>query len=677
MKKSVLLAALLYAIDCPGQCPPAAVLSFRGSQCLGKDTLVVSSSASISKIVWYKDGVIDTTVLWGRYIKPFAITVAGGNGHGAGATQFLGAVGVFLDSAENIYVPDNNNNRVQKFPKGSTGATPGVTVAGGNGQGDAANQLNHPYSVTVDPAGYLYVADGNNNRVQKFPPGSTSSTNGTTAAGGNFQGGDANQFYFDFSVYLDAGGYLYVADNLNQRIQKFPPGSTGATNGVTVAGNYEIGSTANQLSYPSGVCVDRAGNIYVADERNNRIQEFPPNSVSGTDGKTVAGGNTVGLPRLSEPNGVFVDAGGNIYVSDYGYNRIQKFPPGSDSSTDGITLAGGHELGSAPDQFGLPRGICLDRNGDIFVADVGNDRIQEFLNLDSIDHRFIPSAPGTYTAIVTDSAGCVSTTGAIVIDPVVSSAISISAAVTTICAGDTAQFSSMASNAGSAAGYQWRVNGDNVGTGSDTLQLSSLVNGDIVSCILNSSAACTLPVSSADSIRMTVKETPSVVFSPDTFVIKPGGSANLNPVVGGAIVSFGWTPGSGLDDPRKLDAVASPAGTTVYTLSVTGDNGCRASGKESVIVYFPLLMPSAFTPNGDGKNDFFRIPPRNSMQIDNFSVFSRWGARVFSAANSGDGWDGSFSGRPQPAGNYVWVIRYKDLLTGKSEMRSGTVMLIR
>ncbi len=88
-------------------------------------------------------------------------------------------------------------------------------------------------------------------------------------------------------------------------------------------------------------------------------------------------------------------------------------------------------------------------------------------------------------------------------------------------------------------------------------------------------------------------------------------------------------------------------------------------------------MPNAFTPNGDGIDDLFRIPPQVAPNIKSFSVFNRWGQKIFYTENSGTGWDGSFNNEPQPPGTYVWMIQYMDALSNKSETSTGTVILIR
>ena len=88
-------------------------------------------------------------------------------------------------------------------------------------------------------------------------------------------------------------------------------------------------------------------------------------------------------------------------------------------------------------------------------------------------------------------------------------------------------------------------------------------------------------------------------------------------------------------------------------------------------------MPNAFTPQGVGSNEIFRVPPSLQITLKGFAVFNRSGQQVFTAANSGAGWDGTYKGQPQPMGTYIWEIEYLDLLTGKSLRATGTVELIR
>ena len=192
---------------------------------------------------------------------------------------------------------------------------------------------------------------------------------------------------------------------------------------------------------------------------------------------------------------------------------------------------------------------------------------------------------------------------------------------------------------------------------------------------MTGSETCSLPIES-NKIVTTVNPTPLLFIGNDT-VISPGQAVVLNPTVEGAVVSYQWEPPAYLDNPSIKNPVASPVATTIYQLTVTGESGCTVSGKISVVVYYPLRMPNVFTPNADGKNDVFRIPPSTPQKIISFSIFNRWGQMVFRTTNSSAGWDGSFKNQIQPVGTYVWMIDYEDLLTKKTAVASGSVVLIR
>jgi len=117
--------------------------------------------------------------------------------------------------------------------------------------------------------------------------------------------------------------------------------------------------------------------------------------------------------------------------------------------------------------------------------------------------------------------------------------------------------------------------------------------------------------------------------------------------------------------------------TTAYRLSVVTVEGCRGSAVEVVEVYYNVRMPSAFTPNGDGHNDVFRIPPSYPVTLRRLAVYDRKGMLVFNTENTGEGWDGNFNGHRQPAGVYVWWLEFNNPLTKHVEALKGTVVLIR
>jgi sugar lactone lactonase YvrE len=281
--------------------------------------------------------------------------------------------GVALDADGNVYVADTYNHRVQRW---APAATVGVTVVGGNGQGSAANQLNYPHGVALDYSGNVYVLDTNNHRVQKFASGctNTSTCTGVTVAGGNGRGANPNQFDEPTGLSIDAALNVYVADTFNHRVQRWAP---SATAGVTVAGGNGSGANPNQLTKPRGVAVGSNLNLYVVDAGNHRVQKWPAVCTSTCSGVTVAGGNGQGSAanQLNLPFGVAFDASDNVYVVDTNNHRVQRW---AQDATGGVTVAGGNVAGSAPPEFYYPGGVTVDANRNVYVADTLNHRVQKW-----------------------------------------------------------------------------------------------------------------------------------------------------------------------------------------------------------------------------------------------------------------------------------------------------------
>jgi gliding motility-associated-like protein len=260
--------------------------------------------------------------------------------------------------------------------------------------------------------------------------------------------------------------------------------------------------------------------------------------------------------------------------------------------------------------------------------------------------------------------------------PLPITSVSITASANDICQGDTITFNATPVNGGSAPAYQWEVNGTNEGLNSAVFSTNTLKNGDSVYCQLLSSQVCAQPVTST-AIDPLIRPAPVVTVMPADTVIPFGQEVQLQTTVDTPVSSYQWTPISTLNDPSIADPIASPSTNTLYQVAVLGFDGCTTTTSADIKVYRALRMPNAFTPNGDGRNDIFRVPPLLEITVIHFSVYDRLGARVFSASNSSEGWDGRFNSHPQPAGAYVWQLEYIDQLTGKTAAASGTVMLIR
>ncbi len=279
---------------------------------------------------------------------PVFITQWGKNGNGDG--QFQGPTGVDVDSNGNIYVADFENDNVQKFD--SNGGF--IARWGTSGSGDG--QFSNPFGVAVDGSGNVYVADTDNHRIQKFD------SNGTFITQWGNEGNGDGQFKQPEGLVVDGSGNVYVADASNHRIQKFDSNGTFITQWGTE------GSGDGQFWTPSDIAVDSNDNVYVTDRNNNRIQKFNSNGAFITQWGTIGTGDG----EFVNPAGVAIDSGDNVYVADTGNDRIQKF----DSNGTFITQWGTE--GSSEGQFDSPFGVAVDDNGNIYVSDSQNDNVQKF-----------------------------------------------------------------------------------------------------------------------------------------------------------------------------------------------------------------------------------------------------------------------------------------------------------
>ncbi len=651
------------------QCPSVGI-SLTGGHCVG-DTLTVhasgsgsgSASGQINQIVWYNGSQVVKTVT-GSMIPYPSVIVAGGNDMGRSADQLNSPVQVYVDGTGYLYVADEANNRIQRFPPGSTRTTNGVTIIEPVLPDDTARPPDYS-GVYLDKQGNVYTESIG--VVQRWAPGSAS---GVVVAGVTLDSADPG--YVNSRIFVDEAANVYVVESDHDRVQKWAP---GANEGVTVAGGNGRGPDADQLHLPLGCFADRAGNVYVADALNHRIQLWAPGASAGV---TVAGGNGPGgaANQLDEPNGIFVDANDTMYIADNYNQRIQQWAPGASA---GVTVVGGNGKGSALNQLQFPSDVFFSNDGWVYTCDNGNNRILKNLpgTIYYIDTTLAPGAPGTYTAVITVG-GCTYTSNALVIAPDIPMTLGILAQPTPICGSDSVLFSAQPGDGGLSLNYQWLLNGGVVATGPAWLY-DAPSTGDTVFCKARDEVTCA--VGQSDSLPLTVHPPPSVRPG-QVFSVAYGQSVSLAPVVSSGVVGYTWIPATGLSDASIADPTATLTHSTVYELRVVSNQGCVDSGQIGVDVFSPLRLPNAFTPNGDGKNDIFYVlgGPYGEV-IKQFAVFDRWGHAVFSVKDSpaGDpayGWNGRRQGQPAPSGTYVYVLTMQ--LPGQpQQVFHGTVELIR
>jgi len=269
---------------------------------------------------------------------------------GAGNGQFNTPYGASVDDVGNIYVIDNNNNRVQVFD--SSGSY--VRKFGTGGAGDG--QFNFPAGLTLDASGNIYVADTYNHRIQKFD------NDGNFLLKFGSEGSGDGQFSYPWKIVVLGNGDMLVVDRFNNRIQKFD--STGAflmKFGSAGAGDGQFNGVTDINVYGS--------DIYVVESTNKRVQKFD----SAGNFLMKFGTSGSGDGQFNSPSGMWIDADGYIYVADTVNNRIQKF----DSS--GNFLAKFGTAGSGAGQFTFPTDVETNAAGDlVFVADTYNHRIQVY-----------------------------------------------------------------------------------------------------------------------------------------------------------------------------------------------------------------------------------------------------------------------------------------------------------
>ncbi|MFS2189414.1 gliding motility-associated C-terminal domain-containing protein, partial [Mucilaginibacter sp. Mucisp84] len=247
----------------------------------------------------------------------------------------------------------------------------------------------------------------------------------------------------------------------------------------------------------------------------------------------------------------------------------------------------------------------------------------------------------------------------------------LTSAVYPACEGADQIFTATSPNAGSNPSYQWQLNHVNVGENSDKFTSNTLKNGDVLTCTISSAAQCTMPGIS-NELSIETKALPTVAFNGE-LTIKRGESIALSPIKSGDIIDYSWSPSVGLNNSVISSPTASPTVTTVYRLTVTTAGGCQASATIKVNVLEQMVIPNAFTPNGDGINDTWSIAGLAAYPNCTVNVFNRYGAGIFHSVGYAKNWNGSFNGYVLPAGTYYYVVDLKD---GKKPL-SGYVTLLK
>jgi DNA-binding beta-propeller fold protein YncE len=289
---------------------------------------------------------------------------------GTGEGQFALPDGIGVDNAGTVWVADRDNNRVERFT--ATGGYRPFAPLRHQHLSSAPGRLNLPYDVQPDALGDLYVADTHNDRIQEFSP-----TGRLIRSFGSHGSGDG-QFFSPRGLAIDPFGNVWVADHDNHRVQKFTADGRFLGRWGANGGDGSYGGRWGEFNSPRGLSSDAQGNIYVADDANHRVVKM------ANDGTVLA---IWGRPDLQPgaadgefnlPYGTAVDVYGHLWVADTLNNRLVEM------TTDGQVIAkygaggGDGTAGNGQGQFRELYNVATDCVGNVYTTDKANWRVQRF-----------------------------------------------------------------------------------------------------------------------------------------------------------------------------------------------------------------------------------------------------------------------------------------------------------
>ncbi len=289
---------------------------------------------------------------------------------GGASGQFSHPGDVAVGPQGNLWVVDENGNRLEEFnAKGEF-----MTAFGAAGTGNG--QFLRPTAVACDESGHLWVTDAGNDRVEEFSEGGSYIRQFGSAGTGNGQFGPSGG---PEGIAIDPKGNVWVSDTYGARLEKFAP------NGEFLKSVGTRGTGQGQLVEPTGMDIDYRGNIWVADWSNNKVVEFNESGGFVRQFGSLGAGNG----QFQHPDTVTLDSKGDVWVGDQINHRIQEF----NQSGQYVLQFGGPGAGEAQFSFSYPMGIAAGPQGTLWITDPGNNRIQTWQI-----PTYLPGALGSFGA---------------------------------------------------------------------------------------------------------------------------------------------------------------------------------------------------------------------------------------------------------------------------------------
>ena len=298
--------------------------------------------------------------------------------------SFANPMAIAADKKGNLYIADSHNNMIRKIDAaGNVTTLAGSGVAGSqDGPGTGASFF-YPMGIAVDDSGNIIVCDTHNNRVRKITAdGIVSTVAGRRDTATHSSAGSDIKFDNPVGVAVDHRGNLYIADMMNDVIKKisYDQKITNFAGIVSDAGSENGKASSSSFYLPWGIAVDSANNIYVSDSYNNMIRKIDPDGNVTTLAGHLQKGSSDGQDTAASffhPAGIALDEKGNLYVADMGNNKIRKISPDRMVTTvAGNGLRGNHDDRDTLASFNKPYSVTIS-NGCIYVADYQNNLIRK------------------------------------------------------------------------------------------------------------------------------------------------------------------------------------------------------------------------------------------------------------------------------------------------------------
>lgn len=643
-----------------------------------------------------------------------------GDGGPALLASFNYPVDFCIDNQGNIYICDTKNNRIRKV----NAITHIITTLAGNGTNvykDSVSSLStgfpQPTSIASDNNGNVYIAcsDYNafpwysgHNYIYKLNLSSGIITKIAGNGTGIYTGDGATALQTGFittGICADAAGNIYLADEAQNCILKLISSTgiihtiagTGKVNGIGSSGDGGLAVNA-KLNSPVNICFDADSNLLVADCGSNLIRKINMhtgiiNTVAGLKPGVIGysgNGGPATCARIRLYNGYFLltglaaDKAGDFYFVDQANGVLRKVDhsaivakdPNVQITASTINICpwqqvilkstiknAGDTVFNTPSYQWIKNGVPVWKDSPAYVSTTFRDQDSIYCRVQTTNNLCFPVTVNSNQVVFSTN-------------PSVNPQAEIAASDTAVCPGTPVKFNVTLAG-GDGTSYQWQKNGVNIAAYNDSYLDTLVMSGDKISCIVTAKVrGCPVLNIPSDTIGLSVMKVPDVTLLPDDTTIYAGSSIQLQATTTSDLAFYQWSPFSGLNDPDLLDPVATPEQATEYYFTVEGPDGCSVTKSLFISLALPrLYMPTAFTPNGDGMNDIFRIPPDTPIRLKRFSIYNRWGVRIFTTQNVSAGWDGTYEGVKAPMGAYVYIIIGK--MNKKPVVSKGTVLLIR